>query len=542
MLESAVNICLYLVFACLAGYFILNVLPKDRRMPLTIGSKVVLGLILATPLLLFVEVVRLSVIYASFLSIPLQESFLNTVSDSAIGLSLLLTSGITIVMLIVWTFLRDKVPMFAHILLLAGVVAMIGSVSLSSHGASVAGTQGFLANVIHLFSVSFWIGPLFLLGFFTTSISSQRKLHQWFSTLSVFAVLLLIISGFVLMGEMQPDYMNGWLLTYGQLLLIKHLLFVPLLVYGFRHFLVLSGKGRELSGNELKRSFRSESSLAFLILAVTAFMTQHPPPHEVLRTLQVEPMNSFTTAFLSEPLLDNQLLGFSPGLISILLLVLAACALLAALFFAWWKKETIYTTIPVAVFFISAYFGLMTGITPGEIPVNLTVHETVEEAIGVEFEESDEFELLETFDYGESSIVAMYKVNERDLVAERLQLEEEGYRKYLDATVTIEDGFLRDNQQFMETFMYLSNDWVDEELATTYVSIGYVAEPDGVEAAEIAFSEETYPAFVKGDFILSVVSENVTYEEEHLFRFIDEGGNLLNEEHKRSMIHQGHAH
>lgn len=117
-----------------------------------------------------------------------------------------------------------------------------------------------------------------------------------------------------MMGEIAPEYVNSWMLTYGQLLLIKNILIFPLLLFGFRHLVTLSGKGVSLSMRERQRSFRAESLFVLAVFIVTAWLTETEPPHNVLRTLQNEPFNPVMQFFLNEPLIENQLIAFSPSL------------------------------------------------------------------------------------------------------------------------------------------------------------------------------------------------------------------------------------
>lgn len=59
--------------------------------------------------------------------------------------------------------------------------------------------------------------------------SMQREFLVWFTPVSLIAVAVIIVSGLVSMKMIVPEYVNSWMLSYGQALLIKHLLLVPVI-------------------------------------------------------------------------------------------------------------------------------------------------------------------------------------------------------------------------------------------------------------------------------------------------------------------------
>ncbi|GAF15267.1 hypothetical protein JCM19046_4409 [Bacillus sp. JCM 19046] len=539
MIEPFINGVLYTVLALLAGLIVMELVPTSRGLKQKVPAKIVLGVILLVPVVYSGYVLQLGVTYANFFSIPFFEGMLTALNDHVLGTSFLIIGSITIVMVLLQLFLKSKFPLFTALIQLVLLLGHIVAVSLSSHSASLTDMQGVLSNAIHVTAMAFWTGPLFVVSVYGKQLVNDKTFHQWFSAVAVFCLLLLGTSGIVMMGEIAPEYVHSWMLTYGQLLLIKNILIAPLLVFGFRHLIHLSGKGKALTVAERQRSFRTESIFVLLVFIVTAWLTETEPPHNVLRTLQFEPMNPIVPFFLSETLIENQLITFAPSIGAILLLVASGLLLLFAVFAAWWFRRTWVTAAASASFVVVFYLALMSGSAPGEIPVNLTVHDSVEEAIQVRYEE-DELELLATVELDEDSIGVIYAVNERHLVAERLLVEADGYRKYLDAEVEMENAFLTGGEQFMDTFMFLENDWVDQEKISTYVSVGVV--PESIERVELVFSEETIDVPVTNGVFLNVLSVNQTFAEEHQYRLYDQNENLVQEIDKRQFVHEGHAH
>ncbi|WP_078391400.1 copper resistance D family protein [Shouchella patagoniensis] len=539
MIEPVLNGLLYTLLALLAGVFVIQLVPKERGVSKQPAPLTVMLLILGVPLIFSGYLLRLAVTYASFFSISYADAVLTVMNEHIIGVSFLVIIGTSITMTLIYLLMEKKQKALAAGINIVLVLVLIAAVSFSSHSASITGIQGIVSNGIHLFAMSFWIGPLFMVSLYGSSLKDPQKFHQWFSSLAGFCLLLLITSGFIMMGEIAPEYVNSWMLTYGQLLLIKHILFIPLLIFGFRHLLSLSGKGAKLSTEEQQRSFRIEAIIALLVFSVTAGLTETEPPHNVLRTLQSEPMSPIMDIFLNEALLENQLIAFSPSIGAIFLLVAAGIFLLVALFCGWWFRKTWYTAASTVLFVGTAYLGVMASSSPGEIPVNLTIHDSVEEAIAVG-NEDDEIELIETVELDDHSIGAIYSVNEQHLTAERLLVEKDGYRKYLDAEVELENGFLTGGERFMDTFMFIENDWIDEEKVSTYVSLGYVTED--ISEVEIVFSDTVEVVPVSNQVFLHVLSVNQAFEEAHRFILYNEAGERVHEVEKRQFIHEGHVH
>ncbi|WP_099300964.1 copper resistance D family protein [Bacillus sp. Marseille-P3800] len=541
MLEIVLNSFMYTCLALLAGLIIIQMVPTERGLDRVIPNRFMLIVTMFIPLIQLGYLIGLGRTYANFFSISLLDGIVTAMGEHILGTSFFLVLLFAVLILILIIFSQKLNRFIRSGLQFILFLGIIFAVSLSSHSASLTDgyASGAISNAIHLLSMALWTGPLFIVSLYAKHLTNGKKFHQWFSALAVFSLLLVSTSGFVMMGEIAPEYVNSWMLTYGQLLVIKHILIAPLLIFGFRHLLALSGKGASLSIEEKQRSFRFESIFVLAVFIVTAMLTESEPPHNVLRTLQNEPFSPIMNAFLTEPLMENQLIAFSPSVWSGLLLGAAVFLFFGGLFVAWWFKRTWVTVTVSIAFVLSFYVGLMTSTGPGDIPVNLTVHETVEEAINVN-REDEELEPITTWPLTDESFAVIFMENERHLVAERLKEEPDGYRKYLDAEVEIENGFLTGGDQFMDTFMFIENDWVDVETISTYVSLGYVTEE--IEDVRIHFSHETVEVPVEDHVFLYVQSMNQTLEEAHEYELLDANGNVVRTVEKRQFVHEGHVH
>ena len=67
------------------------------------------------------------------------------------------------------------------------------------------------------------------------------------------------------------DYANAWMLPYGQALLIKHLLIIPLLAYAFINSILIRKKIKNNDSFNPRPWTKAESLIVFLIFSVLLY-------------------------------------------------------------------------------------------------------------------------------------------------------------------------------------------------------------------------------------------------------------------------------
>ena len=182
---------------------------------------------------------------------------------------------------------------------------MLLTPSLSGH-ASVSGGVALVADMAHVVAAAVWVGGLAALVFALVWAGAERwelavTAVPRFSLLAVGSVSLLVVSGTV-SGYLQVRALRGlWETTYGQLLLLKLGLVLPLLALGLYHNrrAVPRLRHRLASAAERTRFLRTTGgSLALMvaIVGVTAVLVSEPPARA-----QVAPSGPFAvTAPLGE--------------------------------------------------------------------------------------------------------------------------------------------------------------------------------------------------------------------------------------------------
>ena len=132
------------------------------------------------------------------------------------------------------------------------------------------------ADVTHLTALAVWVGGVAALLVALRVIEDRARLASRFSTLALGAVGVVVVSGTVSawqqVGTLDALFSTG----YGQLLLVKILVFLPLLVLGYanRYHLVPLV---ERTIAPLTRSLRAEVAVVGAVLAITASLIHQAP-------------------------------------------------------------------------------------------------------------------------------------------------------------------------------------------------------------------------------------------------------------------------
>jgi copper transport protein len=171
-------------------------------------------------------------------------------------------------------------------LLPLAALALLPTISAAGHGRT-SGPWAFLFDVIHITAASTWVGglgftilALLLAGADRWPLASRAVPR--FSILAVISVATLIVAG-TLRGYQEVRAFHGlWDTTYGQLLLVKIALVLPLLALGAynNRFAVPRLKKQIASVVEQRRFLRAagaELAIMAVIVGVTAVLVTEPP-------------------------------------------------------------------------------------------------------------------------------------------------------------------------------------------------------------------------------------------------------------------------
>jgi len=319
---------LYIAFAILTGALVLRIVPASKRPAIAVPDSMLAGCAVAIPLLSFLSLHDLTMQYAELFELSYGDMLKSMLMDMAIGKAWLWTTigSVGIVLLLsLKSFKNDKhtpkVALFVTLLLIVWL-------GYASHASSLFTFKGLVTHSAHFMAVSIWIGVLFVVSWFAKNDDNWVPFLRWFSPVAIIAVFVALIAGLLLMSFTTPEYVKSWILPYGQMLLIKHVLIVPLLLFAYTNGFLYKKLAAKQAGFNPRRWLRAESVVALLVLAATAVMGQQAPPHTVKETLQsVSPSPLFTSLY-NKPFSPDIELSLTFTMEGVLML--AAAAVMAA--------------------------------------------------------------------------------------------------------------------------------------------------------------------------------------------------------------------
>jgi copper transport protein len=167
----------------------------------------------------------------------------------------------------------------------AACAAVLAGLTTEASHAAVDGTATAIADGVHVAAASAWVGGLAA----TVAALALAKGERWslagrivprFSRVATVAVGLVLVAGIVNAYLEVRAWRGLWETTYGQLVLVKAALFVPLLGLGLLNKRV-SVPGLRLELPSVRRTFvraaSAELALFVVVLGVTAALVQEPP-------------------------------------------------------------------------------------------------------------------------------------------------------------------------------------------------------------------------------------------------------------------------
>ncbi|KGA96574.1 hypothetical protein AJ85_05460 [Alkalihalobacillus alcalophilus ATCC 27647 = CGMCC 1.3604] len=352
------NFFTYLIIALAVGVLITTL--NQKRLPNIPFTRTIMYInIISIVLLTFVPIVQLAQMLHSQFSVPIKDAFINVITTFQVGhawMIIVVISSLLFIIQCVREKLPNKLAVWGQLTLWLCIAYFI---SLSSHSSAADGLLGILSHFIHIVAFAIWIGPLLIVSWLTKPLNDIRAFHRWFSPLALIAVSLIVLSGLILMNTLVPNYIESWSVSYGQYLLIKHLMFIPILMFGIRHIFLLKWNPLHLNEKQMQLSFKLESLFAIVIFAISAWMTEQTPPHEVdVNTVHSPLFLLFQSTTGSE---NNVVFNWS--LTGSLLLAIGSLFLIWIGYQLIRKKKVMIPIILMLITLIVIYTGLMLSVT-----------------------------------------------------------------------------------------------------------------------------------------------------------------------------------
>ncbi|CAM4421483.1 copper resistance D family protein [Paenibacillus tarimensis] len=359
---------MYLSFSVLFGAFILEAIPDNRKPVVTVPriymTASIIGIIAGSG----AQVVKLIIFFMVELGYDLGFVVFRVLRDYDIGHGWLwtLVLGILLYVLLLMKIEPEYAQQVPYIKL-AILVLLVGAQGWASHAKAVTGMPGFWSHTFHLLAVTVWIGIVIVIGWFTLRSQNWRQWLGWMTPLSLLCLSITLIAGFMMMFDLAPNYRNSWVLDYGQALLLKHIMIVPLLTVAGLNSVYLRSKLRRVPDYNPLPVLKLESMLVLLIFVTTAYMGHQEPPHDLAETLtesevHVGPSALFTWFYPGEVFPEMQV-QLAVNLTSIVLATVACLSLLLGVWLAGKRKAVGKAFAAFIVCILTGYLAVMTAIS-----------------------------------------------------------------------------------------------------------------------------------------------------------------------------------
>lgn len=345
---------LYFCFSILLGTFIVQLIPASYKPTIQINNKCLVISTIAIPILTFLPI--LQVVF----TLQPQFGFLTSLADVLIsyriGFAWTIILLLSMMLFFYLKFINHRPSKRYSVVGILLMLLVIASAAWANPPSPVEPILGFIFEFIHLLSISVWVGILFIISWFAKDTKNWASFLQWFSVTAITAFGATALSGLFLTDMIVPDNITGWSTNYGQGLLIKHLLLIPLVFVFLVNNLLVKLKLSKPNFNPIRWA-RLESILLLVIFGVTAIFTQQQPPIEFLFEDTVSSLFQFVYTAPIESGMTGHLQMNGSG---VLLFVLCA-VFIALLLVSFFKNAPILIPMLLSVaIVICVYVAFMT--------------------------------------------------------------------------------------------------------------------------------------------------------------------------------------
>lgn len=361
LLSSLSESLLYVSLSILMGSFLLFNIPDTYKPVLKVPKGVLLSAVTSIPFLTVVPILEVAA------SLSGENGFGQVLAAVLftfdIGIAWVFTFFLSsLFFLFIWgvELRRKRFYAVAGVLL---TVSLILIVSFTSHAKSIAELEGFLAHTLHFLAMSVWVGILLVAGWASKSSDAKQwqRFLRWFTPVAVICFSLITASGFLLMSFVNDlgEYVNAWTVSYGQALLWKHILLVPLLTFAGINALLLRRRLKNDSGFHPSPWLKAEGLLIYLVFTATAVLSKQEPPHNIEEMIASSGKSPMFEVFYqgNATSIDTISLGFEW---SGLLLLLLSCAFLLCTLLSFRRKTSVLFGLTASLLgALTIYLGLM---------------------------------------------------------------------------------------------------------------------------------------------------------------------------------------
>lgn len=297
---------LYLCFSVLVGSFIVLLVPSKYRPDIKIPKRLLLTSAITLPVFAFLPVLN-SVLYIAP-RLGLLESFKIVLTTYTVGTAWNFTLLGSAVLVLLIALARPTEKLIFAILGALLTILLILTIAWSSHAGAIDPIIGIVSDFLHLTAVSIWVGVVLIIAWCSINQKNWVAFLNWFSVVAFGCLAVTALSGLFLMDVMVDNYIDSWVISYGQGLLFKHLFLLPLVFYALVNSFIVKYKLSEgVSFNPIPW-VRMESLILLVIFTITAAFSQQSPPHG--NYLTNDAVSPLFRLFHNDPFYFSNMIGF----------------------------------------------------------------------------------------------------------------------------------------------------------------------------------------------------------------------------------------
>jgi putative copper resistance protein D len=221
----------------------------------------------------FQIVITLANILGTSLSQALDPTtFRSFVTQVDLGKFLAAQTVLVLVVLVGLNFVKTALQSTAF--LLVSLLALVAPVFQSHSAAGGSHSLAIGSLVIHVVSLSLWVGGIFAIAFL--SDSDRKDALPRFSALALWGAIAVVISG-VANAWARLDFVSAWSSRYAEIVIVKAILTCVLIYFGFRNRKALHAKS-DNGWKFLTRLILIEAALMSLVLVLGSWLSNTTPP------------------------------------------------------------------------------------------------------------------------------------------------------------------------------------------------------------------------------------------------------------------------
>lgn len=353
---------LYLCFSLIMGSLILSLIPSSRKPEISISKRWIQISILGIVIFSLFPVIR--IVAFLYEDIGLNLTIQNVIASFEVGQAWAFTLFVSLLFYLYVSIFSIFTKKIHTIISLLFTFILLISLGWASHSASLTEWSGFIAHCIHFLAVTIWVGILIVVSWFSVNSANWIAFLKWYTPVAISCLLVVAASGYFLMTLVLDlnNYADSWILPYGQSLLIKHLILIPIIFFAIINGIWMKRKVQKDSNVNPRNWVKAESGTLLLIFSATAVLGQQEPPHDIDAVAASNGMANLFNTVYSEKITLPINAAVDLSMLGILFFALSICFLFFASIAASKKSSPVVTFVMSILCIVSIYFGLMNSV------------------------------------------------------------------------------------------------------------------------------------------------------------------------------------